>query len=176
MESNIFVLHNYCMAQEISQSDVSRTRELIFSLYRRFGELQRDEICCQDVTVPQCYTLQLLGREGEMAAGELAEGLGIDASTVTRGIDVLERRGSIERFRPEKGDRRRVLLRLTKAGRQLTETLNRQAGEAFERLLAQFSSKERTELIRALENLASVLDHLGGAACDPCGVTEKLRS
>ena len=80
-------------------------------LYRRLGFMQRDRICCEGVTVPQCYALQILRREGDMVPGELAERLGIDASSATRAIDVLVRNGYVERIRPETGDRRRVIVR-----------------------------------------------------------------
>ena len=160
------------MAQKHAISDVPALRELFFTLYRRFGSLHREQICCDWVTVSQCYAMQILLGEGEMTAGELGERLGIDASTVTRGVDVLEKRGAIERRRAELGDRRRVLLRLTPDGEELTRRINDQANTTFERLLDRLGPKERDELVRSLGTFSRLLDELA-TGCGPCEIGEK---
>ena len=140
-------------------------RTLMLTLYRRLGAMQRDEICCEGVTVSQCYTLQILLDDGEMTAGELAEALGNDASSVTRAIDVLVRNGSVERVRPEAGDRRRVILRLTKSGRALARKLLACGDQLFEKTLQQFSAAERPVVFRALRTLLDALGCVGESAC-----------
>ena len=144
-------------------------RNLMLTLYRRLGAMQRDEICCEGVTVSQCYTLQILHDDGEMTAGELAEVLGNDASSVTRAIDVLVRNGSVERVRPEGGDRRRVILRLTKSGRALARKLLACGDQLFEKILQRFVPKERPMVFRALRALLDVLERVGEGACSRSG-------
>ncbi len=146
---------------------VAALREIMLVLYRRLGQLQKDEICCYGVTVPQCYALQLLHRQRQMTAGELALQLGVDASTMTRAADVLVRRGALERARPESGDRRRVILRLTKEGRALTRKLIAYGDTCFESLLKQFPGRERDGIIRALGRLAAALERTGGCCGTP---------
>ena len=140
-------------------------RNLMLTLYRRLGAMQRDEICCEGVTVSQCYTLQILLDDGEMTAGELAEALGNDASSVTRAIDVLVRNGSVERVRPEAGDRRRVILRLTKGGRALARKLLACGDQLFEKTLQQVPAAQRPVVFRALRSLLDALGCVGESAC-----------
>ncbi len=140
-------------------------RELMLALYQRLGALQRDEICCEGVTVSQCYTLQVLHDRGEMLAGELAQSLGLDASTVTRAIDVLVRNGSVERARPDQGDRRRVMLRLTRRGRGLAKKLRTCGDELFQDVLARFSLRERPVVFRVLRALHEALEPVTQGTC-----------
>lgn len=147
-------------------NDVAQFRETVQTIYRRLGFLQRDQICCEGVTVSQCYAMQVLRREGELLQGELAERLGIDASSATRAVDVLVRNGHVERIRPEAGDRRRVILRLTPGGEALTERLIAAGDAFFERVLTVFPAKERAEVVSMLERLADAIGMTEGC-CDP---------
>lgn len=149
-----------------NHKDVARFRETVQALYRRLGFLQRDQICCAEVTVPQCYAMQILRREGELVQGDLAERLGIDPSSATRAIDVLVRNGHVERIRPEAGDRRRVILRLTRSGEELTDRLIRAGDAFFERVLGTFPARKRGEVLRTLAELADAIDASEGC-CDP---------
>lgn len=140
-------------------------KDLMLGIYRRLGALQRDEICCDGVTVSQCYTLQFLFTEGEKTACELATALGIDASTQTRTIDVLVRNGSVERVRPETGDRRRVILRLTKEGRTLARKLLACGDTLFTGIMDRFSKRERPVVMRALGAVLEALDAVTEGRC-----------
>ena len=146
--------------------DIAAVRSLVQQMYRQLGLLQRDEICCAGVTVPQCYALQALAQEGELTSSELAERLGVDPSSATRAADVLVKNGHVERTRPETGDRRRVILRLTEQGRQLTEQLMEAGDGFFSRLLSNFTTEERHNVVRVLERLTSALTETAGC-CRP---------
>jgi hypothetical protein len=61
-------------------------RQALTALYTRVNALQRGEKRCFDVTLSQCVTLELLHQEGPKTVQEIA--LGLDASTVTRTLDV----------------------------------------------------------------------------------------
>ena len=154
--------------------DIDRFRDFVQTLYRRLGFLQRDEICCANVTVPQCYALQILLREGEMASGDLADRLGLDPSSATRAADVLVRRELVERARPDEGDRRRVILRLTAEGETLTERLLAAGDQFYGTVLGRFSDRDRVELFRLLGILASALDQSTGC-CDPFGLDDRTK-
>lgn len=151
-------------------TEIAQFRELAQLLYRRLGMLQRDEICCSGVTVPQCYAMQILRAEGELAQGELAGRLGIDPSSATRAVDILERDGHVERVRSNDGDRRRVMLRLTETGEALTDQLMRTGDEIFAGFLETFTPGERRELARLLGKLAEAIG--GGDCCAVPGAGE----
>lgn len=146
--------------------DVVRFREITQSLYRRLGLLQRDEICCEGVTVQQCYALQVLRQEGELVQGDLAERLGIDPSSATRAVDVLVRNELVERMRPESGDRRRVILRLSREGERTTDQLIGAGDAFFSSVLSRFSPGERRDVLRLLGKLADVIAETGNC-CRP---------
>ncbi len=157
-------------------TQMEQFRDFVQTLYRRLGFLQRDQICCAGVTVPQCYALQILHREGELTSGELADRLGLDPSSATRAVDVLVRRKLVERVRPDDaGDRRRVHLRLTTAGIALTEQLVVAGDHFFGSVLAQFSATERRDLIKLLGKLSSVLGATVGC-CDPFALSDQNQS
>lgn len=155
---------------DTSINETARFRDFVQTFHRRLGFLQRDEICCANVTVPQCYALQIL-RDGEITPGELADRLGLDPSSATRAADVLVRRGLIERTRPNEGDRRRVLLRLTKNGEALTQSLLEAGDQFYGAVLAHFSQRDRAEMFRLLEQLAAALQTTTGC-CDPFGLAD----
>lgn len=159
----------------VQHKQIVRFRDTVQTLYRRLGFMQRDRICCEGVTVPQCYALQILRREGDMVPGELAERLGIDASSATRAIDVLVRNGYVERIRPETGDRRRVIVRLTRSGEELTDRLVDAADDFFERILVAMPAGERADVVRALGRLAEVIGMTEGC-CDPFRTTSGRKS
>jgi len=153
-------------AQHKDTLDIPRFRETVQTIYRSLGFLQRDKICCEGVTVSQCYAMQILRNEGDLLPGELAERLGIDASSATRAVDVLVRNGYVERIRPEQGDRRRVILRLTREGEELTDRLVESGDAFFERVLSVFPASDRANVIATLERLADAIGMTEGC-CDP---------
>ena len=62
---------------------------------QRFNALLRGEKRCFGLTGSQCFLIELLQRTGRCSVRELAEGLGLDQSTVTRGVAALGARRRI---------------------------------------------------------------------------------
>jgi DNA-binding MarR family transcriptional regulator len=80
-----------------------------------------NQVANEGLTLSQYGVLQpLSGRDSAMVR-ELAEEAGISASTATRILDVLERRGVVRRARSA-DDRRAVTVTLTAFGRELLHT------------------------------------------------------
>jgi len=141
-------------------STPSKFRETLTRLYQRFNALQRGEKRCFGVTMSQCVTLELLQQEGRKTVRELAEGLGLDTSTVTRVVDVLVRDGLLRRTRDELQDRRRVFVSLTPRGRRLAEKLQACADEYCERILVRIPRGRRADVLHALRVLVEAIDEL----------------
>lgn len=135
-------------------------RQTITRLYQRFNALQRGEKRCFGVTMSQCVTLELLHQEGAMTVRALADGLGLDTSTVTRVVDVLVRDGLLRRARDAKRDRRLVFVSLSERGRRLAEKLVACADEYCERILARIPRDRRDEVLRTLQVLLGAIDEL----------------
>lgn len=69
------------------------------------------------LTIGQLSTLAALDRDVPLRLGQLAEGLGMDRTTLNRNLAPLERQGLVD-SRPVPADARARLLSLTAAGRR----------------------------------------------------------
>jgi len=140
-------------------------RETLSRAYQRFNVLQRGEKRCFGVSMSQCMTLELLYQEGPMNICALARQLGLDTTTVTRGVDVMVRDGMLRRSRDEKRDRRRVLVSLTRDGTVLAERLQ-ECGDAYcARILSRIPAEQREDVIHSLRVLVDAIDDLPGECC-----------
>lgn len=86
--------------------------------------------------------LNRLDREGEMGVKALAEGMGIDSSTVTRQVAPLVESGLVERTsHPEDG--RAVVLALSTRGRKRLEEVRQSRRELMSMVTEDWSEQER---------------------------------
>lgn len=102
----------------------------------------------------------LASAEGPLAVCALADAAGVAAPTATRMLDGLVKRGLAERMRPEEGDRRRVEVTLTPAGRELVEAKRERIDRAREQVFLRLSPGERRAAARLLHSLAAAIDDL----------------
>ena len=92
-------------------------------------------------------------RSGDQSAGDIADTLGVAASTVTGITDRLVRQGLIER-REDTADRRVVRLTLTADGRRLTTEVGEVSRTYLREVFALLSDEQLEVLVRSFENLA----------------------
>lgn len=90
--------------------------------------------CC-GVTVAQCRLLLELERRGPSCAREIAEGMALDQSTLSRTADGLVKAGFAIRSE-DPDNRRRQVLDLSPEGRDKAELINRMSDERYETVLA----------------------------------------
>lgn len=76
----------------------------------------------------------------------------VRSATMTGIIDTLEREGQIERV-PDPSDRRKVIVRITRAGRELMEGFLPKHQENVGLMLSRLTLKERQVLLNLLEKL-----------------------
>jgi len=116
------------------------------------------------VTVPQLMVLQALGDAGERSAGELAKDVQISQGTLTDLLIRLEGRGLVLRARGS-DDRRRILVRLTEAGRDVVERAPAPLHDRFRAELNSLQEWERSQILATLQRVAAMLraDHLDAA-------------
>ena len=104
-------------------------------------------------------TLYRSGEPHELTAGDLVGHSMVTTGAITNRIDRLEERGLVERARTD--DRRKVLVRLTSAGKRLVdETLETHLATERE-LLAPLSPRQQEQLAGLLRTM---LVHLGDRA------------
>jgi DNA-binding MarR family transcriptional regulator len=149
--------------------DPAQFREAVTQLSQRFNALQRGEKCCFGVTMSQCMTLELLHQRGRCSVRELAEGLALDTSTVTRVVDVLVRDGLVRRARDEKRDRRRVFVSLSERGRRLAKKLETSADEYCARILERIPPGRHAGVLDALLLVVTAIDEMPEVLPDSSG-------
>ena len=101
------------------------------------------------LTALQYTALTVLERRPDMSAAQLARNSFVTAQSMADMITALEGRGLIERHR-DQADRRRLVVDLTSAGRELLDDYRDQVAALEERMLAALDSDEISQLRRSL--------------------------
>jgi DNA-binding MarR family transcriptional regulator len=86
-------------------------------------------------------TVSTLLLEGPMTAGQLAQRLNLTTGAVTNVINRLEQRNFVKRA-PDAKDRRKVIVTVNRKKLELSDNIYRSMGEAFEKLLQNYSIEE----------------------------------
>ena len=125
-------------------------------LLRRLRQVQVEG----ELTLPESSALVRLDRGGPATPGELAKLEQISPQSMGATLAALEARGLVER-RPDPRDGRRVVLSVTKAGRDvLLDKRNARAEQLARALAAGFTPAELRQLMAAvplLERLAQTI-------------------
>lgn len=141
--------------------DRSTTALIAIRRILRAAELAaRDASERTGLTPSQIVVLQIIAQAGQPGAGAVAETARLSQATVTAILDRLEERGLVQRER-DPGDRRRVSVELTEAGREILaatpDVLQNRFVARFDRL----ADWEQAGLIAALERMATLMDAEG---------------
>jgi DNA-binding MarR family transcriptional regulator len=108
------------------------------------------------VSGPQRFALRLIGHFPGLGAAELASALHLHPSTITGMIQRLEARGLVER-EPHATDRRRMHLRLTRAGTRLSRPATGTVEHAVRRTLAAADPRRRRAAAWLLDHFTNEL-------------------
>jgi DNA-binding MarR family transcriptional regulator len=101
--------------------------------------------------------LRRAGEPYELSPGHLVQQTLVTSGTMTNRVDRLERSGLVER-RPDPGDRRGVLVRLTPAGRDVVDAAMADLLEGERSLLSELTASERTQLAGLLRRMLAPLE------------------
>lgn len=138
----------------------SKVREFR-GILRRFERVHRvlmeDRDCCGGLTVTQCHPLLELDAMGEASLSDLAGRLDLDPSTLSRTVDGLVRSGLVDR-RPNRLDRRYVVLSLTPKGKETCDDINERNDRFYEDILSKLPDRRRDDAIRLFDELVRTLD------------------
>ena len=135
------------------QKDAEALHAAVSDLVRIYQFRDRDKICCYDISVTQCYALEVLVERGPSRSLALAEALRLDKSTTTRVVDALVRKGYVERL-PDPEDARAVSLLVTPEGRKLYERINSELIAQQIDLIRDLDPDVRTAATEILKRLA----------------------
>jgi len=103
---------------------------------------------------------------GPCSMSELARHQAVSLPTISKSVDMLVRRGWVERG-AGKSDRRQSMVRLTPRGRRVLVDIQQRAERHVADTLAPLTPAERAQLVSALRTLTGVLSAPGDDACAP---------
>jgi MarR family transcriptional regulator, organic hydroperoxide resistance regulator len=144
------------MSQPSAEEALAAYRKLHRALLTSSASKWRD----LDISMQQVRAMFFLRDEEEASVGRLAElfGFGLPAASLL--ADRLVRAGYVER-RKDPGDRRRVLLSLTRVGVRLVTDLREGSHSVLRRWMSSLSPEDLAALTRGWRALAEVASHHG---------------
>jgi MarR family transcriptional regulator, organic hydroperoxide resistance regulator len=145
---------------------VQASREVIrlypriyFACHRRHV---RDPGSNRVLSAHQVSILDHLDERAVTYTSTLAEHMGVTVSTISLALDRLARDGFVRRV-PDKADRRRVGVLLTKSGVRIRESSSVLDPDLVETLVGRLSNDERAQAVRGLALLANAGSSAGTA-------------
>jgi len=109
------------------------------------------------LTAPQLLVLQSIRRVEGITSGELAREVNLSQATITNILDRLENKGMVRRERSEE-DKRRVNVFLTDDGLDALKDSPLPMQESFVREFRDLQDWEQTQIISALQRVATMMD------------------
>ena len=144
------------------QRDATALYEATTAFIRLYQFRDRDHALRFGLTVVQAYTLDILLASGGASLTQLAQGLRLDKSTMSRVISGMTRHALVEWSRPEQ-DRRAKHIVASPEGKRRYERLRHAIVRDNARLLAPYTRAGRRAVISALWQLA----HRAGSPAAP---------
>lgn len=135
------------------QADAEALQVALSHLLRVYQFRDRDNICCHDISVTQCYALEVLVEQGPMRSQALAARLLLDKSTTTRVVDALVRKGHVER-QVDPQDARALALSATRSGRALHQKIHRELVAQQVELIRDLPAEVRAGVVDVIRRLA----------------------
>jgi len=155
-------------------SERKKFGELLSRIAKRVTTLQTSDICCGDLTLEQFQTLRTIDAAAEPPSlGRLSAEMGVDLSTMSRNMTVLERNEYASRARSAE-DGRVVTVKLTAKGRRALESLRCDEEETFQKIYETVLPGARPKVVRALETLDQCLSAADQAPCCAPVLTARL--
>ena len=109
------------------------------------------------MTIPQIMVLRAIETLGDVTVKRVSQDVSLSQATVTTILNRLEEREFIERVR-SKVDKRVVNARLTEQGREVLSTTPPLLHEKFIERFDALEDWEKTQLLSALQRIASMMD------------------
>jgi DNA-binding MarR family transcriptional regulator len=152
------------MARTTSVPDLRLEQQICYAMHttvRAFDAVYRDLLAEHGLSYPQYIALMALGEHGPVTVGDLGRLLRLDSGTLSPLLKRMQSAGLVARARdPE--DERRVVVRLTGAGRERLDALVGLPTTIAER--SGLSRAELRELHRVLRTVSERLDAVAAGA------------
>jgi DNA-binding MarR family transcriptional regulator len=132
-------------------------RDATVELVKKYQFRDRNETVAHGLSVSQTYALGTIARQGPLAMTDVAEDLRLTASTMSRVVDQLVRKGLVVREQSAR-DRRVWRVAATTSGRSLWRRIDDSLRAIDREVLASVAPAERPGMIRAVRLLSAATD------------------
>jgi DNA-binding MarR family transcriptional regulator len=159
-------------------SKEARFAALVSDVAREVMRRRSSDACCGDLTLEQFETLQAVAKSDQAkepsTIGSLSTALGVDISTMSRNVSVLERNGYLARRRST-DDGRIVQVRLTLKGKKALTDLRCGERDVLANVYDAIPAAEREKVLEALESLRAGLvgSEAAAACCAPVSIRRR---
>jgi DNA-binding MarR family transcriptional regulator/N-acetylglutamate synthase-like GNAT family acetyltransferase len=127
--------------------------------YTRTIGLLSEGILDSPYSLTEARVIYELGQRGASTGSRLAVDLGLDQGYISRVLRRFERRGLIVKQRSDE-DQRRVVIQLTRAGREAFDTLDSGSRSQVVELLDRLSTDDQARLVTAMATIEATLGHV----------------
>ena len=118
-------------------------------LERQLELLNKEDECCQEVTLAQCHALVEIGRHKNISLKELSNVLDLDISTMSRTVESLVKKNFVFRS-PSKVDRRSINIELTSKGLNIFNRIETRMNTEFKNIFKQISTEDQSTVFSGL--------------------------
>jgi DNA-binding MarR family transcriptional regulator len=135
------------------ERDAADLYGVMTELLRVYQFRDRDRVGYHDLTVTQCYVLEILIRRGAITLNELAAEMRLDKSTLSRVVGGLESKLAVKRT-SNPGDGRSILLQATASGTRRYARVEADLIAENAEVLSSFTPAARRQLVVLIDALA----------------------
>jgi DNA-binding MarR family transcriptional regulator len=121
-------------------------------LLRVYQFRDRDRLGYHDLTITQCYVLDILVRRGPLSLNELAADMLLDKSTLSRVVDGLEKQRAVKRT-SHPADGRSTLIEATRSGASRYARVEADLVAENAKVLSGFTAPVRRQLVALIAEL-----------------------
>jgi DNA-binding MarR family transcriptional regulator len=139
---------------------------LLVGIGHAVSRIEREQVCCGDLTFQQFDTLRRIDRDGTDTVGTISATLGIDDSTASRNVAILVRDGYLSRTR-DQTDGRSYRLALTARGKAALTDLACEERDVFTSIFDRLAPADRMASLATLKAVESALESDPPACCPP---------
>jgi len=136
----------------VSQTSVEELRITLMRLSRMI-RINRADDHITDTQLGVLFQLE----KGDRAPSALAEHERVTPPSINRTLNILEEAGLVKRY-PDADDARKVIVRITQAGRKVATDTRRLRGEWFSDRFAALSAAEQRALVDAAEVMRKLVE------------------
>ena len=130
--------------------DSTKIREFRRLLRQFEQQTQTQTDSCCGISITHCQALLEIEYLEQTSLKQLAENLGLDASTLSRTVDGLVNLGLVQRS-PSQVDRRYLVLSLTEKGRQQCDDINARSDRYYQQIFQALPEASHHEVLGAFE-------------------------